>query len=240
MKIRTAALLKCLFLLTAFAASQDNPDFTIKKVGDGVYAAIGSDSGKAGGDAGFIIGENGVVVVDTFEDVAPAQNLLAEIQKLTKLPVRFVVNTHYHLDHTGGNAVFQKAGATILAQRNLRGWLNTENMKFFGANPKPEAKSRVEALVKPDMVYSDAVDIYLGNRLVQVRYMLGHTGGDSVITVPDANVVFGGDLVWQKHLPNLIDATTDAWIKTLDTLLSHHPSATFVSGHGDIATPAGC
>ena len=106
-----------------------------------------------------------------------------------------MVNTHYHLDHTGGNAVFQKAGATILAQRNLRGWLNTENMKFFGANPKPEAESQVEALVKPDMVYSDAVDIYLGNRLVQVRYMLGHTGGDSVITVPDASVVFGGDLV---------------------------------------------
>ena len=237
MKIRATALFTCLFLLTAFAASQENPDFTIKKVGDGVYAAIGSDTGKAGSNAGFIIGENGVVVVDTFEDVVPAQNLLAEIQKLTKLPVRFVVNTHYHLDHTGGNAVFQKAGATILAQRNLRGWLNTENMKFFGANPKPEAKSRVEALVKPDMVYTDAVDIYLGNRLVQVRYMLGHTGGDSVITVPDANVVFGGDLVWQKHLPNLIDATTDAWIKTLDTLLSHHPSATFVSGHGDVATP---
>ena len=237
MKIRTAALFACLFLLTAFAASQENPDFTIKKIGDGVYAAIGSDSGKAGSNAGFIIGENAVLVVDTFEDVLPAQNLLAEIQKLTKLPVRFVVNTHYHLDHTGGNAVFQKAGATILAQRNLRGWLNTENMKFFGANPKPEAKSRVEALVKPDMVYTDAVDIYLGNRLVQVRYMLGHTGGDSVITVPDANIVFGGDLVWQKHLPNLIDATTDAWVKTLEDLLSRHLSATFVSGHGDVATP---
>ncbi len=237
MKIRTAALVICLLFLAAFAASQENPDFTIKKVGDGIYAAIGSDSGKAGSNAGFIIGENGVLVVDTFEDVVPAQNLLAEIQKLTRLPVRFVVNTHYHLDHTGGNAVFQKAGATILAQRNLRGWLNTENMKFFGANPKPEAKSRVEALVKPDMVYTDAVDIYLGNRLVQVRYMLGHTGGDSVITVPDANVVFGGDLVWQKHLPNLIDATTDAWVKTLEDLLSHHPSATFISGHGDVATP---
>jgi cyclase len=237
MKTRTAALFLCSFLLTAFAASQDNPDFTIKKVGDGIYAAIGSDTGKAGSNAGFIIGENGVMVVDTFEDVVPAQALLAEIQKLTKLPVRFVVNTHYHLDHTGGNAVFQKAGATILAQRNLRGWLNTENMKFFGANPKPEAKSRVEALVKPDMVYTDAVDIFLGNRLVQVRYMLGHTGGDSVITVPDANVVFGGDLVWQKHLPNLIDATTDAWVKTLEDLLAHHPSATFVSGHGDVATP---
>jgi cyclase len=177
-----------------------------------------------------------VVVVDTFEAVAPAEKLLTEIQKLTRLPVRYVVNTHYHLDHTGGNAVFQKAGATILAQRNLRGWLRTENMKFFGADPKPEAKARVEALVEPDMVYTDAVEIFLGNRVVQVRYMLGHTGGDSVVTVPDANVVFGGDLVWQKHLPNLIDATTDAWVKTLDELLTQHPSATFVSGHGDVAT----
>ncbi len=237
MKTRTAALIGCVFLLSSFAITQENPDFTIKKVGDGVYVAIASDTGKAGSNAGFIIGSNGVVVVDTFQGVAPAQTLLAEIQKLTKLPVRFVVNTHYHLDHTGGNAVFQKAGATILAQRNLRGWLRTENLKFFGANPKPEAKAQVEALVLPDMVYTDAVDIYLGNRLVQVRYMLGHTGGDSVVTVPDANVVFGGDLIWQKHLPNLIDATTDAWVKSLEDLLAQHPSATFVSGHGDVATP---
>jgi cyclase len=236
MKTRLAALIGLLAFLSAFCTAQENPDFAIKKVGDGVYAAIGSDTGKAGSNAGFIIGSNGVVVVDTFEAVAPAEKLLTEIQKLTRLPVRYVVNTHYHLDHTGGNAVFQKTGATILAQKNLRGWLRTENMKFFGANPKPEAKAQVEALVEPDMVYTDAVEIFLGNRVVQVRYMLGHTGGDSVVTVPDANVVFGGDLVWQKHLPNLIDATTDAWVKTLDELLAQHPSATFVSGHGDVAT----
>lgn len=236
MKTCTALLIAFLLTFPAYGISQQNPDFTIKKVGDGVYAAVGSDTGKAGSNAGFIIGTNGVVVVDTFEGIAPAQDLLAEIQKLTKLPVRFVVNTHYHLDHTGGNAVFQKAGATILAQRNLRGWLRTENLKFFGANPKPEAKAQVEALVEPDMVYTDAVDIFLGNRVVQVRYMLGHTGGDSVITVPDANVVFAGDMVWQKHLPNLIDATTSAWVKTLEDLLAQHPSATFVSGHGDVAT----
>ncbi|HSM84500.1 MAG TPA: MBL fold metallo-hydrolase, partial [Candidatus Limnocylindrales bacterium] len=219
----------------SLALCAQNPDFTLKKVGDGVYAAIGADGGKAGSNAGFIVGENGVVVVDTFEDVAPARDLLADIRKVTNLPIRFVVNTHYHLDHTGGNAVFAGAGATILAQRNLRGWLHTENMKFFGPNPKPEAKARVEALVLPDMVYKDAVDIYLGQRVVQVRYMLGHTGGDSVVSVPDANVVFSGDLVWQKHLPNLIDATTDAWIKSLDELMAQHSSATFVSGHGDVA-----
>jgi glyoxylase-like metal-dependent hydrolase (beta-lactamase superfamily II) len=237
MRTRTAALLVILLCLSTIACA-DTADFTVKKIGDGVYAAIGADSGKAGSNAGFVVGSNGVVVIDTFEAVGPARDLLAEIRKITNLPIRFVINTHYHLDHTGGNAVFAEAGATILAQRNLRGWLRTENLKFFGANPKPEQKAMVEALVLPDEVYSDAVDIYLGTRQIQVRYMLGHTGGDSVVTVPDADVVFAGDLVWQKHLPNLIDATTSDWVKTLEKLLADHPSGTFVSGHGDVASVA--
>jgi glyoxylase-like metal-dependent hydrolase (beta-lactamase superfamily II) len=238
MRTRTAALLFTAFLFLSTLAFCDDtaPDFTIKKIGDGVYAALGSDGGKAGSNAGFIVGGNGVVVVDTFEDPEPARNLLAEIKKITNLPIRFVVNTHYHLDHTGGNAVFAQAGATILAHRNVRRWLHTENLKFFGANPKPEQKAMVEGLTLPDEVYTDAVDIFLGERKIQVRYMLGHTGGDSVVIVPDANVVFGGDLVWQKHLPNLIDATTSDWVKTLETLLADHSTATFVSGHGDVAT----
>lgn len=236
MKFRSSILALFLISFSQFLVSQTAPDFTIKKIGDGVYAAISPDRSKAGSNAGFIVGSNGVAVVDTFVSVEPAKELLAEIRKVTNLPVRYVINTHYHLDHTGGNGVFAEAGATILAHRNLYGWLRTENLKFFGANPKPEDKARVEALVLPNMVYSDAVDLYLGSRLVQVRYMLGHTGGDSVVLVPDANVVFGGDLIWQHHLPNLIDASTQPWIQTLDKLLAEHPSATFVSGHGDVAT----
>ena len=237
MRTSTPVLLLCVLFLSSLAIATDTPDFTVKKLAEGVYAAISADGSKAGSNAGFIVGSNGVVVVDTFVSVAAARDLLAEVRKVTNLPIRFVINTHYHLDHTGGNAVFAEAGATIVAQRNLRGWLRTENLKFFGANPKPEDKARVEALVLPDEVYSDALDIYLGPRLIQVRYMLGHTGGDSVVIVPDANVVFGGDLIWQKHLPNLIDATTSEWVKTLEKLLADLPSATFVSGHGDVASP---
>lgn len=235
MRTRTVVLLLCV-IPSCFSFAQNAPDFTVKKVGEGVYAAISPDRSKAGSNAGFIVGSNGVLVVDTFVDVAPAKELLQEIRKVTDLPIRFVVNTHYHLDHTGGNAVFAAAGAIIVAHRNVRSWLRTENMKFF-PDQKPEQKARVESLVLPDEVYNDAVDLYLGSRLIQVRYMLGHTGGDSVVFVPDADVIFGGDLVWQKHLPNLIDATTADWVKTLEKLLAEHPSATFVSGHGDVATP---
>jgi cyclase len=226
--------------LSRGATNADDPGFRITKIGNGVYAAIGDDDGPAGSNAGFVIGSNGVLVVDTFEEVAPAKELLASIRKITNLPIRYVINTHYHLDHVGGNAVFAEAGATILAQRNVRVWERTENLKFFGPDPKPEKKAYVEALVLPDVVYTNAVDIYLGNRLIQVRYMLGHTGGDSVIIVPNGkdnniDIIFGGDIIWQKHVPNLIDASTDLWIQTLDNLLAAHPNATFVSGHGDVA-----
>lgn len=212
------------------------PDFTVKKLADGVYAAVTRDGGKSGSNAGFIIGDDGVLVIDTFIDAAPAQQLLAEIRKVTNLPIRFVVNTHYHLDHTGGNKVFADAGAVILAHRNVRSWLHTDNLKFFGPNPKPEQKARVEALVAPEITYDDGVDLYLGSRLVRVRSMPGHTGGDSVVFVPDANVVFTGDLFWKAHLPNLIDGSTQPWIASLATLEREHPVATFVSGHGDVGS----
>src|SRR5215469_18843527 len=106
-KITAVVLCVPLFLLSALAA--DAPDFTVKKIGEGVYAAISPDRSHAGSNAGFVVGGTGVLVVDTFVDVAPAKELFEEIRKTTNLPIRYVVNTHYHLDHTGGNAVFAEA-----------------------------------------------------------------------------------------------------------------------------------
>jgi len=231
-------LLAVLLVVPLLAAGQNAPDFTLKKLSENVYAAINPDGGKAGSNAGFVIGKDAVLVVDTFIAPEPAQQLLGEIRKMTNLPVRYVVNTHYHLDHTGGNGVFAQAGATIIAQRNVRAWERTENLKFFGPNPKPEQKTRVESMTLPDLVYERSLELYLGAGPIEIESLPGHTGGDSVIFDPEANVVFTGDLAWNHHLPNLIDASTDKWVATLNTLLSQHPDATFVPGHGDVATAA--
>lgn len=217
------------------AADAPAPDFKLEKLGDGVWAAIGSDGGKAGANAGFVVGEDGVAVVDTFEDPGAAKELLAEIRKITPLPIRFVVNTHYHLDHVNGNDVFAAAGATVLAQRNVRDWERTENLKWWGDKIKPEVKARVESLKLPDVVYDKGVDLYLGSRKIEVRSYPGHTGGDSIVYVHDAGVVFCGDLFWNQHIPNLVDATTDAWIKTLDELVGYG-AGKFVPGHGEAGT----
>jgi cyclase len=178
--------------------------------------------------------------VDTFEYPQAAQALLLEIHRKTNLPIKFVVNTHYHIDHVGGNRVFAEGGATVMAQRNVRDWIHTENLKFFGGtNAKPDQKALVEALFAPEVVYDSGVTLYLGGRDLHVKSYPGHTGGDSVVFVHDEegnDVVFCGDLFWRHSLPNLIDATTRAWVETLNAFTIPAPRAgtVFVPGHGDI------
>jgi glyoxylase-like metal-dependent hydrolase (beta-lactamase superfamily II) len=244
--MRTAKYLAVAFLFFASAARAQTPaapasnslPFTLKPLGHNVWAAIDDAKGDAGANAGFVIGDDGVAVIDTFENPEAARQMLAEISKLTNLPVKFVINTHYHIDHVAGNEVFQKAGAIVFAQRNVRSWIHTENLKFFGKNIKPEEKSMVEALGSPDAVYDSGITLFLGSRKIDVRVFPGHTGGDSVVFIPDAPVVFTGDLFWRNTLPNLIDATTATWLSTLDTIAASSPSATFVPGHGDIGKVA--
>ena len=238
MKLRMwalTALAMVVFWQAATATTAPAADFKLENMGEGVWAAIGSDGGKAGANAGFVVGEDGVAVIDTFEDPSAAKELLTEIRQITPLPIRYVVNTHYHLDHVNGNDVFAAAGATILAQRNVRDWERTENLKWWGDKIKPEVKARVESLKLPDVVYESGVDLYLGSRKLEVRSYPGHTGGDSIVYIHDAGVVFCGDLFWKEHIPNLTDASTDAWTKTLETIVGYG-AGKFVPGHGEPGT----
>jgi cyclase len=218
--------------------------FELKLIGPNIWAAIDDAKGDAGANAGFVVGDDGVVVIDTFENEAAAKALLAQIHSLTHQPVKFVVNTHYHLDHVAGNRVFAQQGAAIVAHHSVRAWIHTENLKFFGDKITPEQKAMVENLLAPEVTYDTGVTLFLGSRRVEVTYMQGHTGGDSVVSVPDAGVIFCGDLFWRKTLPNLIDATTSDWLASLSeftdqpkdyTTNSSLPRAQiFVPGHGDV------
>jgi cyclase len=217
--------------------------FALRDLGHGAWAAIDNPAAKAeqaGSNAGFVIGPQSVLVVDTFENVAAAKELLGDIREKTKLPVKYVVNTHYHLDHVSGNAVFAEAGATVMAQANVRVWERTENQKFFGPKITPEQRAMVEGLYLPDVTYAEGATVYVGGDAgLTLQAMPGHTGGDTVIYDPAANVVYCGDLFWNHTLPNLIDASTKPWIASLDALLRAYPTATFVPGHGDTVGDAG-
>jgi len=211
--------------------------FALKQVGPGVYAAIDGPDHKAGSNAGFVIGDDGVLVVDAFFTPDAARALVAEIHRLTPNPIRYVVKTHYHVDHTGGDQVLREAGGIIIAHRNVRGWVRTSNINLFGDRITPELKARIAALPLPDLVTDKDLTVWLGSRKVKVQTVLGHTGGDLTVSVPDARVLFTGDMLWRKVAPNLIDGSVKEWVAT-DADFAAMPDATqtiYVPGHGDVA-----
>lgn len=214
--------------------------FTLKQLGPGVYAAIDGPEHKAGSNAGFVIGDDGVLVVDALFTPEAARALVGEIRRITPKPIRFVVNTHYHADHTGGDQVLRDAGAAIIAHRNVRGWVRTNNVALFGDRIRPELRARIAALPLPDLATDKDLTVWLGARKVVVRTVLGHTGGDLVVAVPDAHVLFAGDMLWRKVAPNLIDGSVAQWQQT-DADFAAMPDAPrtrFVPGHGDVADVA--
>ena len=226
-----------LVALSGAATAQAPLPFVLKQVGPGVYAAIDGPEHKAGSNAGFVIGDDGVLVVDAFFTQDAAKALVAEIRRLTPKPIRYVVNTHYHADHTGGDQVLRDAGAIIIAHRNVRGWVRTSNINLFGDRITPELKARIEALPLPDLVTDKDLTVWLGSRKVVVNNVLGHTGGDLTISVPDAKVLFAGDMLWRRIAPNLIDGSVKEWTAT-DAAFTRIPDAAltrYVPGHGDVA-----
>lgn len=231
-------LAAAVLMISSAAASAQSPlPFVLKQVGPGVYAAIDGPQHKAGSNAGFVIGDDGVLVVDAFFTTGAASALVAEIHRLTRKPIRYVVNTHYHLDHTGGDQALRDAGAIIVAHRNVRGWVRTENLHLLGAQITPEFKAQIAALPLPDVTTDKELTIWLGSRKIVIRPVLGHTGGDLTIFVPDAKVLFTGDMLWRKIPPNLIDGSVKEWTAT-DADFEHMPGAAsmvFVPGHGDVA-----
>lgn len=214
--------------------------FELREIGAGVYAAIDGPQHRSGSNAGFIVGDDGVVVIDAFQSRDAAKALLGEIHRITPRPVRFVVNTHYHFDHTGGDQVFRDAGAVIVAHRNVRGWVRAENPHLFGARITPELKAMVEALPLPDLTTTSELTLWLGARKVVVRPVLGHTGGDLIVEAPDAHAVFAGDMIWNRVPPNIVDGSVAEWIATDEGLLKAADAAqtTYVPGHGDVARAA--
>src|SRR6185312_6040999 len=155
------ALLALGLSATTASAADTQAYFNLHDLGHGVWAAISPPKSKAGANAGFVIGPDGVLVIDTFEDPAAASAMLDAIRAKTREPIRYVIDTHYHLDHTAGNNVFAAAGAVVMAHQNVRTWERTQNLKFFGANPTAQQKQFVATLGLPSITYTDGITVWL-------------------------------------------------------------------------------
>jgi glyoxylase-like metal-dependent hydrolase (beta-lactamase superfamily II) len=206
--------------------------YKIEQVAPGAFAAIAVPGDRASvGNAGFVVGSEAVLAIDSSATEEGARELLAEIRKLTPLRVEWVVDTHYHLDHVGGNAVYRGAGAVVVAHANVRKWARTENLKWRKEITAAD-RALLDALALPEITTEDRITVSLGDRDAVISARPGHTNGDVVVRVGD--VVFAGDLLWKTTVPNMIDAHTEAWVETLDGFLRDAPAAVFVPGHGPV------
>jgi len=192
-------------------------------------------------NVGVVIGTDSACVIDSRATHADADQLRAELAPLTSIPVRWLVNTHMHWDHTFGNARFPEAVIVGHRMCRLRLVEDGEGMRqrllaapWITEDDRP-AFREVE-IVPPSLTFETSIRIHLGDRTLDVTHLgRGHTDNDVVVTVGD--VCFAGDLVEEGAPPSFSDAYPDEWVATLDVLAPMAP-ATIVPGHGDVVDPA--
>lgn len=215
-------------LLSASAAfSQDrwaNVEINSQPVNGSVHMLTGM-----GGNIGVSAGEEGILIID--DQFAPlAEKIAAAIGDISKTPMKYVVNTHYHGDHTGSNAYFSEVkGSTIFAHDNVRKRL-----------AEKEEHSHAEL---PVVTYQQGITFHFNDDTINVMHLpAGHTDSDSVIWFEKANVLHPGDLFFNGRFP-FIDlaggGTVDGYIKNVSQLISMLKDDTkIIPGHGDLANKA--
>ena len=184
----------------------------------------------------FLIAKNGVVVVDTRVTPAEARKVKEAIRKQTKLPILYVINTHYHGDHTFGNQTFRESH-NIIAHENVRRALEfeagKEHLEVFKSLKIPGIEDTM--VTPPNIIFRDKMDIYAGEYHLELIHVKGHTDGDLFIYIEALKTLITGDLIQNKRIPYMGDAYIEEWIKSIN-YMGDLNAEIYIPGHGE---PAG-
>jgi cyclase len=225
-------------LLSASAVAQQ-PDFSKVEIkttdlGNKTYLLEGQ-----GGNITVAVGSDGIILVDS--QFAPLHDKIkAALAQLSPLPVKFLINTHFHGDHTGGNEAFAKEGATVVAQDNIRVRLAAGTVNgLTGAKTAPATV----AAVPTDTYVGGTKKVDVGGRTAILTHANNaHTDGDTWVYFPDANVLATGDIFTNGRYPNIDFANgggVNGVINAVDAFLKlSNDNTRIVPGHGPLATKA--
>lgn len=215
----------------------------LTKIADNVYSYVGQKDGSPAhsfaANAGIIIGTDSVLVVDTLISAKEGARFLADIRKVTSKPIKYVVNTHTHLDHAFGNCVFAKLGATVISHSADRTSMKKaaegtlQNIGNYGLKPEEMAGT---AIVLPTVTFSDRMQIDLGDESVElIRTAPSHTEGSLVVYLPAKKLLFAGDILFTDFHPFMADGDINGWTATIDSLLAMNIDK-IIPGHGPLST----
>lgn len=223
----TMAIMTASWATTIAAQDFSSVEIRTTKAAEGVYAMEG-----AGGNLGLVVGENGAFLID--DQYAPlTEKIRTAVEEVTDQPIRFVFNTHWHGDHTGGNENMAEAGALIVAHDNVRKRMSTRQlMEFFDRDVPP---SPANAL--PVVTFNDRISFHIGGHTVRAIHMANaHTDGDAIVHIEDADVIHSGDTVFYGLYP-FIDygsgGSLAGMIEATDRILEIADDDTaIITGHG--------
>jgi glyoxylase-like metal-dependent hydrolase (beta-lactamase superfamily II) len=166
-------------------------------------------------------------VIDPFQTPELGEMMISTVKSLTDKPIKYVLNTHYHSDHTGANSVFVKREIPVLGRGVIREYIQSGKNNTGGITP-------------PTVIINSQTDLWLGDRQVRIERVDGHSAGtDLVAYVPDAKVLFTGDMVFNKRIPYTADSDIRQWQGSLYRLIATYPDAKVVPGHGDVTNVTG-
>ena len=229
-----------LFLLGLIGPVSKAQSVPVRELAPGVFYYFGDELKHRSANCVWVVFRDYVVVVDANYPWA-AKEILQEIRKTTSKPVRFVLNTHYHHDHTFGNGVFADAGATIVSTANAANEMKTLGRKEWSANYSGQPLDGYTQ-VFPTMTFDSTLVFDDGvHRIEFIRMGPAHTSGDAVAFLPHESILITGDLFvngnpWGNNVADP-DADYDRWLQVLDTLFGMNVK-TIVPGHGELATSA--
>ncbi|MFI6978091.1 MBL fold metallo-hydrolase [Embleya sp. NPDC050154] len=206
----------------------------VQEVADGAYAYIQPDGTWWINNTGFLVGPEGVVAIDGCATEARTRTFLETIAKHTDAPVRTLINTHHHGDHTNGNYLFESA--TIVAHENTRTEiLNLGIMEVESIWPGV-GWGGVRA-VPPFLTFTDGVTVYAGDLRAQVRHFgAAHTSNDSVVWLEEQGVLYTGDLIFNGGTPFLLMGSPAGYLEVLERV-KQLGATTLVPGHGEVCGP---
>ena len=208
----------------------------IVEVSEGIYAYIQPDGSWYLNNTGFLTSTHGVISIDATSTERRTRAYLEAIAKVTSQPVRTLVNTHHHGDHTYGNCLF--AGATIVAHERCR-----DEVLAFGPPANTGIWIDVEwgdlPVAPPFLTYDTGVTLWSGDLRCDVRYVgtPAHTTNDSIIHIPDRSVLFAGDLLFNGGTPFLLSGSIAGAIEVLEQVVRPLGAATIIPGHGPVCGP---